>query len=662
MKRNLFSVLLFFLITLLGLSSFADAASNTWDGTVSNSFASGKGTKSEPYQISDGCQLAYLAKLVNNGNNCEGKYFILTSDIDLNRIEWTPIGNTPEHIDTDFEHVKPYMFSGVFDGRNHSILNLRYTNDDLVYGGLFGYVYGDYYEGKVTKGIIKNLRINQMDVAIAHTYKDKSKSYQIAGICGCANNALIRNCHVSGTINATLAADLRMYSGGIVGNNTFSLVKDCVNYSDISGSVVGGVCGYLWCGDVELCTNYGSISAMELYGNEDQYLIIGGIVGTAAQGNVKKCVNHGEIFATGAESKAGGVNGHSGMTSNTSLCFNTSSVIGGKYAGGISGENLGGITDCYNTGSIRCTKIAGGICGIANDFGESLDLDWEKIVNCYNSGIVSGVTSGALVGDNQSQNGRISNCYYLHSSIKATGNGSCNGIAEKTSDELASYQMIKKLGADVWTRSDTVNNGYPVLFFSSAWATQELVAADECGIVPNVLIGADLTKSVTRGEFAAVAVELYEALSGKKAGIPENPFEDIYGNNCFSDILKAFSIGITNGTSASTFEPDAFISREQIATMLCRAAKASAWENWSLAIDKDFPFDWQGTALFSDDSSISEFARPSVYFLYKKGIINGVGNNQFAPRNTSEAETAEGYANATREQAIVIALRMYKNK
>jgi hypothetical protein len=43
------------------------------------------------------------------------------------------------------------------------------------------------------------------------------------------------------------------------------------------------------------------------------------------------------------------------------------------------------------------------------------------------------------------------------------------------------------------------------------------------------------------------------------------------------------------------------------------------------------------------------------------GIINGVGDNKFAPKNVTSAEEAVGYANATREQAIIIATRMVKN-
>lgn len=42
-------------------------------------------------------------------------------------------------------------------------------------------------------------------------------------------------------------------------------------------------------------------------------------------------------------------------------------------------------------------------------------------------------------------------------------------------------------------------------------------------------------------------------------------------------------------------------------------------------------------------------------------IINGVGDNNFAPQNVTTEEEATGYANATREQAFIIATRMVEN-
>ena len=66
-------------------------------------------------------------------------------------------------------------------------------------------------------------------------------------------------------------------------------------------------------------------------------------------------------------------------------------------------------------------------------------------------------------------------------------------------------------------------------------------------------------------------------------------------------------------------------------------------------------------ATFADDNQISSWAKDSVYFMAANNIINGVGGNKFAPKNTTPAEEAAQFANATREQALLIAARMVEN-
>jgi len=58
---------------------------------------------------------------------------------------------------------------------------------------------------------------------------------------------------------------------------------------------------------------------------------------------------------------------------------------------------------------------------------------------------------------------------------------------------------------------------------------------------------------------------------------------------------------------------------------------------------------------------ISARAKDSVYFMTANNIIRGAGGNKFAPKNTTSAEDAALYANATREHAFLIAVRMVEN-
>ena len=195
---------------------------------------------------------------------------------------------------------------------------------------------------------------------------------------------------------------------------------------------------------------------------------------------------------------------------------------------------------------------------------------------------------------------------------------------------------------------------------ASQWADNELERAQQKNLIPTVLYGKDMTANITRAEFASVAVRLYEEWTGTTAPAPTTPFTDIAGNPCKTDIQKAAFLGITNGVEATRFAPDTLISREQLSTMLTRVYKKISDPNWTLAND-NFYLDTSGTKRFNDDWNISDYARPSVYFMVKHNIVKGKENNMFYPKANTSQELALGYALATREQALAMSLRSLEN-
>ncbi len=198
----------------------------------------------------------------------------------------------------------------------------------------------------------------------------------------------------------------------------------------------------------------------------------------------------------------------------------------------------------------------------------------------------------------------------------------------------------------------------------SQWATPELQEAARNNLIPDSLIGADMKKPITRGEFAAVAVRLYEQLNNARAVIAADaPFTDIANDVNRNEILKAYNISAVRGISSTKYAASDNLNREQLATMLCRVYKRTQWPEWTVEQDNknEYALDIGGVTIFADDAQISGFAHQSVYFMVKHGILEGVGNNKFAPKNTTNNEAAIGYANATREQAIAISLRTLKN-
>ena len=171
-----------------------DTDSDVWGGKPAEKFAGGAGTVDDPYKISTGAELAYLAEKVNGGESYSGNYFKLTSDIRLNTDdvptsgnEWTPIGNGT---------AKP--FSGIFDGAGHVISGLYIS--DAAFPGLFGKVSGTVQnlvvQGSVTGG----------DEAIG-------ESEAAGGICSTSEGE-IQNCGFYGKVSDS--TDM-LFIGGVAG-------------------------------------------------------------------------------------------------------------------------------------------------------------------------------------------------------------------------------------------------------------------------------------------------------------------------------------------------------------------------------------------------------------------------------------------------------------
>ena len=183
----------------------------------------------------------------------------------------------------------------------------------------------------------------------------------------------------------------------------------------------------------------------------------------------------------------------------------------------------------------------------------------------------------------------------------------------------------------------------------SAWAEPYIKTAEEMDILPARLRSADLTAEINREEFAELSVKLYEKLSAQQIeAAPDRPrFADCEN----PEIIKAASIGITNGVSADRFEPESHLTRAQGAAMLTRVYKKYKIGNWSLDNDAEFENEFinsfQMPQPFSDDGSFDAWARSSIAFMRARSIIDGVGDNRF-----------DSKGHLTREQAVKIAVKM----
>ena len=166
------------------------------------------------------------------------------------------------------------------------------------------------------------------------------------------------------------------------------------------------------------------------------------------------------------------------------------------------------------------------------------------------------------------------------------------------------------------------------------WAKDRVALAVEAGLAPEGL-GNDYRVGITRAQFAAVTVKLYEAMSGQKApAAAENPFTDTEE----PVILQAADLGFVSGVGGGKFDPDAPVNREQAAVML--ASVYTKLGGGIPAVD---------ATAFGDDGEISGWARNAVDFMNSKEIVTGIGGNNFGPKG-----------GASIEQALLISLKMFE--
>lgn len=145
------------------------------------------------YQIGTPSELLWLAEHVKvNGI----QKAVLTADIDMTGVKWTPIG------------TKDSAFKGEFDGQGHVITNLNVNDLSLEYAGLFGYV--------TDHATIKNLGV----------FGEFSGGEYVGGIAGYSENSEITNCFFIGTVSGT-------NTNGIANEDTIGdTVKNCYFQSD----------------------------------------------------------------------------------------------------------------------------------------------------------------------------------------------------------------------------------------------------------------------------------------------------------------------------------------------------------------------------------------------------------------------------------------------
>ncbi len=164
----------------------------------------------------------------------------------------------------------------------------------------------------------------------------------------------------------------------------------------------------------------------------------------------------------------------------------------------------------------------------------------------------------------------------------------------------------------------------------SHWAFNSILYLSQKGIVNGYEGSFYPDKFVTRAEFVKMLCTAFslEAATG-------DLFEDVSENDWFAPYVSAAKEAALVSGDGKYFNPNSQITRQDAAVMVYRFANYSG-----------INLSGKGTD-FADDTEISDYAKEAVYAMNFSGIINGMGNGIFAPRNT-----------ATRAQAAQMIFKM----
>lgn len=357
---------------------------------------------------------------VNAGNTYEGQTVELLRDIDLEGVDWTPIGteNNP--------------FRGRFDGNNHTISSFVVSGSNY-YAALFGYVegvansdYKDYrdiwienelvesniIESKYSS-VIKNLNVSSANCS-------SNKKYA-AGLVAFANDTYIYNCSVA---NSTISTG--KIAGGLIGAINGCIVKNCTTAADVSVTATSYHAG-------------GLIGAVNYYNGSDHYpspRMESTIISSTNSSTITNANNGGDGGAFGgiialfnAATDYGSVvydcENKGNITIDNSNCSSQyRSSIGGIVG---SGQGVAVLSDCKNSGSVTVVSNYNSsntgadyynkVGGIIGQMGNTAKI--VGLINCVNSANISATVSSdrniigglvASISPNSSQKACIINC------------------------------------------------------------------------------------------------------------------------------------------------------------------------------------------------------------------------------------------------------------
>lgn len=209
------------------------------------------------------------------------------------------------------------------------------------------------------------------------------------------------------------------------------------------------------------------------------------------------------------------------------------------------------------------------------------------------------------------------------SATAATTNDS--GVIPQTTPEAIRYAMALMRGLEVPQFTDVPED---------AWYHDYVYDLVYRGVVNGMTATTyEPEGKLTRAQFVKLLACSLEEAETLKTYEGQHPFTDSEGHWAEAYIAWAKDKGIVEGVSATEFDPEAPITREQMATIFGRYALKQGIE---------LPKDAAPAESFPDADKISEYAREFVELMRIAGILNGYEDGTFRPQgNATRAEAAK---------------------
>lgn len=199
------------------------------------------------------------------------------------------------------------------------------------------------------------------------------------------------------------------------------------------------------------------------------------------------------------------------------------------------------------------------------------------------------------------------------------------GVVPQTTPEAIRYAMALMRGIDVPEFTDVPKD---------AWYHDYVYDLVYRGVVNGMTATTyEPEGKLTRAQFVKLLACSLEEAETLKTYEGQHPFTDSEGHWAETYIAWAKDKGIVEGVSATEFDPEAPITREQMATIFGRYALKQGIE---------LPKDAAPAESFPDADKISEYAREFVELMRIAGILNGYEDGTFRPQgNATRAEAAK---------------------